>query len=302
MSRLRILGVPLDLGASRRGVDMGPSAIRIARLADRLRELGHDVEDAGNVDIPERDAIAGVIQPLDFMPTITAACRALATAVSGAVADGIIPLVLGGDHSLGAGSVAGTATAFRARGERIGCIWLDAHGDLNTPQSTRTGNIHGMPVAHLLGHGDAPLSHIAPGGPALDAKHTVLVGIRDLDAAEKVHARTWGLTVFTMRDIDERGLRAVMQDALALAGDGTAGIHVSCDVDWVDPDDAPGVGTPVRGGATYREAHLAMEMIADSGRLVALDMVEVNPVLDDHNRTAELAVGLTTSAFGLRIL
>lgn len=302
MGRIRIIGVPLDLGASRRGVDMGPSALRIAQLASRLRALGHEVEDAGNVEILERDAIAGITTPLGFLPVITDVCRRLAAATAAAVADGVVPLVLGGDHSLGAGSAAGVATTLRQRGERLGCIWLDAHGDLNTPTSTETGNIHGMPVAHLLGHGDGPLSHIAEGGPALDPRHTVLVGVRDLDAAEKQHAKAWGLTVFTMREIDERGLRAVMQDALWMAGTGTGGIHVSCDVDWVDPADAPGVGTPVRGGATYREAHLAMEMIADSGRLVSMDLVEVNPVLDDHNRTAELAVGLTTSAFGLRIL
>ncbi len=302
MARIRLIGVPLDLGASRRGVDMGPSAVRIARLAPTLRELGHDVEDAGNIDVPERDAIPDVAGPLGFLEIITQVCRELADTCAKAVADGTVPLVLGGDHSIGAGSVAGVARAYRERGERIGCIWLDAHGDLNTPESTMSGNVHGMPVAHLLGHGDPALVGLCGGGPALDARHTVLVGIRDLDPAEKRHARDWGVTVFTMRDIDERGLRAVMQDALTIAGTGTAGIHVSCDLDWVDPQDAPGVGTPVRGGATYREAHLAMEIIADSGKLVGMDLVEVNPVLDANNRTAELGVGLTASAFGLRIL
>lgn len=302
MARIRLIGVPLDLGASRRGVDMGPSALRIARLAPTLRELGHEVQDAGNLDVPERDAIPDIAGPLGFLDTITAVCSELADLTARAVADGAVPLVLGGDHSLGAGSVAGVARAFRERGERIGCIWLDAHGDLNTPESTRSGNVHGMPVAHLLGHGDPELVNLCGGGPALDARHTVLVGIRDLDPAEREHARAWGVTVFTMRDIDERGLRSVMQDALTIAGTGTAGIHVSCDLDWVDPQDAPGVGTPVRGGATYREAHLAMEIIADSGKLVGMDLVEVNPVLDANNRTAELGVGLTASAFGLRIL
>jgi arginase len=302
MSRIRLIGVPLDLGASRRGVDMGPSAVRVARLAPALRDLGHDVEDAGNLDVPERDAIPGVLGPLGFLPVITEVCRELAHATERAINDGVIPLVLGGDHSIGAGSVAGVARAFRARGERIGCIWLDAHGDLNTPESTASGNVHGMPVAHLLGHGDPTLVNLCGGGPALDPRHTVLVGIRDLDTPERAHAKAWGVTVFTMRDLDERGLRAVMQDALTIAGTGTGGVHVSCDLDWVDPMDAPGVGTPVRGGATYREAHLAMELIADSGKLVSMDLVEVNPVLDDHNRTAELAVGLTSSLFGLRIL
>lgn len=302
MARIRLIGVPLDLGASRRGVDMGPSAVRVARLAPALRELGHEVEDVGNLDVPERDAIPGVAGPLGFISTITEVCRTLADVTETAVREGAVPLVLGGDHSLGAGSVAGVARHFRRRGERIGCLWLDAHGDLNTPESTASGNVHGMPVAHLLGHGDPTLVGLAGGGPALDPRHTVLVGIRDLDAPERRHAREWGVTVFTMRDIDERGLRSVMQEALTIAGTGTAGIHVSCDLDWVDPADAPGVGTPVRGGATYREAHLAMEIIADSGKLVSMDLVEVNPVLDDHNRTAELGVGLTASAFGLRIL
>lgn len=302
MAHIRLIGVPLDLGASRRGVDMGPSAVRVARLAPTLRDLGHTVEDVGNLDVPERDAIPGVAGPLGFLRTITDVCRALADVTEAAVRDGAVPLVLGGDHSLGAGSVAGVARHFRRRGERIGCLWLDAHGDLNTPASTASGNVHGMPVAHLLGHGDPALVGLAGDGPALDPRHTVLVGIRDLDAPERRHAREWGVTVFTMRDIDERGLRSVMQEALTIAGTGTAGIHVSCDLDWVDPADAPGVGTPVRGGATYREAHLAMEIIADSGKLVSMDLVEVNPVLDDHNRTAELGVGLTASAFGLRIL
>lgn len=302
MSRIRLIGVPLDLGASRRGVDMGPSAVRVARLAPTLRELGHTVEDVGNIDVPERDAIPGIAGPLGFLGVITDVCAALADVSERAIVEGAIPLVLGGDHSIGAGSAAGVARAFRARGERIGCIWLDAHGDLNTPESTASGNVHGMPVAHLLGHGDPALVNLCGGGPALDPRHTVLVGIRDLDAPERRHAKAWGVTVFTMREIDERGLRAVMQDALTIAGTGTGGVHLSCDLDWVDPADAPGVGTPVRGGATYREAHLAMEIIADSGKLVSMDLVEVNPVLDDHNRTAELGVGLTASAFGLRIL
>lgn len=303
MATIRIHGVPLDLGASRRGVDMGPSALRIARLGDRLRSLGHGVQDAGNRDIPDRDSIPGTPQQaIDLLPAITAVCAELADATAGTIRDGAAPLVLGGDHSLAAGSVAGVARAFRERGERIGLIWLDAHGDLNTPASSRSGNVHGMPLAHLLGHGDPAMAGLAGGGAAVSVEHTVVVGARDLDPAERAHARDWGLRIFTMRDIDERGLRAVMADAIAIASDGTAGLHVSCDADWVDPREAPGVGTPVRGGATYREAHLAMEMVADTRRLVGMDIVEINPVLDDHNRTAELCVGLVTSAFGMRIL
>ncbi|MEP6573861.1 MAG: arginase [Gemmatimonadota bacterium] len=302
MGKIRIIGVPLDLGASRRGVDMGPSALRIASLDARLRDLGHEVEDIGNLIVPERESIAGVRNALDLLPAIAAVCRTLADTTANAIRQGFSPLVLGGDHSLGAGSVAGVATAIAERGGRVGLIWLDAHGDLNTPSSSLTGNVHGMPVAHLLGHGDPEFARISRPAPAVLPEHTVLVGIRDLDPAERAHAREYGVTVFTMRDIDERGLKAVMRDALDITSAGTAGIHVSCDADWIDPSEAPGVGTPVRGGATYREGHLAMEMIADSQKMISMDIVENNPVLDQFNRTAELSVGLVTSAFGLRIM
>lgn len=302
MSTIQIIGVPLDLGASRRGVDMGPSALRIASLEARLEALGHTVLDLGNLPVPGRESIPDDASARDMLPAITEICRDLAARTAQAVRDGFMPLVLGGDHSLGAGSVAGVATALAERGERLGLIWLDAHGDINTPESSLTGNVHGMPVAHLLGHGDPAMASIARPGPAVRPEHVVLVGIRDLDPAERAFARAHGLRVFTMRDIDERGLRDVMREAIAIAGTGTGGIHLSADADWVDPAEAPGVGTPVRGGATYREAHLAMEMIADSGRLVSMDIVEINPVLDQYNRTAELCVGLVTSAFGLRIL
>jgi arginase len=302
MGRIRMIGVPLDLGASRRGVDMGPSTLRIAQLARRLRELGHEVEDIGNLHIPDRASVGGVSTPLGFLPTITEVCRDLAAATAQAVRDGFAPLVLGGDHSLGAGSVAGVSTAMAERKQRLGLLWLDAHGDLNTPDSTLSGNVHGMPVAHLLGHGDEGMARIACPWPAVRPGNVVLVGIRDLDPAERDHAHRFGVRVFTMREVDERGLKAVMEDALARAGDGTDGIHVSLDMDWIDPGEAPGVGTPVRGGATYREAHLAMEMLADTARVVSMDVVEINPVLDHYNKTAELAVGLVRSAFGLRIL
>ncbi len=302
MGKIRMIGVPLDLGASRRGVDMGPSTLRIAHLADRLSELGHAVEDVGNLRVPDRASLPAVASPLGFLSTITEVCRDLANACAQAVREGHAPLVLGGDHSLGAGSVAGVATALAEQGRRLGLLWLDAHGDLNTPTSTLSGNVHGMPVAHLLGHGDPGMARIARPAPAVRPENVALVGIRDLDPAEREHARGFGIRVFTMREIDERGLRAVMDDALAVAARGTDGLHVSLDMDWIDPDEAPGVGTPVRGGATYREAHLAMELLADTGRMVSMDVVEINPVLDLHNRTAELAVGLAGSAFGLRIL
>lgn len=302
MSTIRIIGVPLDLGQSRRGVDMGPSAIRIANLGPRLAGLGHAVENLGNLEIPDRDSVVNVHEAIDLLPAITDVCVRLARHTAQAVRDGCLPLVLGGDHSLSAGSVAGVATGFAERGERVGLIWLDAHGDMNTPDTSPSGNVHGMPVAHLLGHGDPSLAGIAVPGPAIRAENTAIVGVRELDPQERENARRYGVRVFTMREIDERGLKAVMTDAMAIATTGTAGFHLSTDADWVDPREAPGVGTPVRGGATFREAHLAMEMVADSRKMVSMDLVEVNPVLDDNNRTAELCVHLVTSALGLRIL
>jgi arginase len=301
MTRIRIIGVPMDLGASRRGVDMGPSALRIAQLQPRLEALGVEVQDAGNLDVVEREAVAGS-SSASLLPTITELCRRLAGETRKTVDEGWAPLVLGGDHSLAAGSVAGVATALAGRGQRLGLIWLDAHGDLNTPASSRSGNVHGMPLAHLLGHGDKAMASIAVPSPAVRPENVAIVGVRDLDQAERDHIRDWKLRAFTMREIDERGLLAVMRDAIEVAGRGTGGIHLSVDADWLDPTEAPGVGTPVRGGATWREGHLAMEMINDSRQLVAMDIVENNPVLDQFNRTAELSVGLVASAFGLRII
>ena len=301
MATIRLIGVPLDLGQSRRGVDMGPSALRIANLAPRLAELGHTIEQGGNLEIPDRDSLPAH-GALDLLPPIADVCGRLAVETAQAIRSGALPFVLGGDHSIAAGSVAGVATALAERKERVGLIWMDAHGDLNTPETSLSGNVHGMPLAHLLGHGDKRLAGIAKPGPAVRAENVAVVGARDLDPAERENARSWGVRVFTMRDIDERGMRAVMADAIAIATTNTAGMHVSLDADFVDPSEAPGVGTPVRGGATYREAHLAMEMIHDSKKLVALDIVEVNPVLDSHNMTAELAVAVARSAFGLRIL
>ena len=217
MGRIRIIGVPLDLGASRRGVDMGPSALRIAQLQHRLEALGHVVEDYGNLFVPEREALPDVHTALDLLPAITQVCDELARHTAQAIREGVMPLVLGGDHSLGAGSVAGVATAFAERGERIGLIWLDAHGDINTPSSSLSGNVHGMPVAHLLGHGDPAMVNLATPAPAVRAENTVIVGVRDLDPAEREHARLFGLRMYTMRDVDERGLRDVMREAIAIA-------------------------------------------------------------------------------------
>jgi arginase len=297
---VNILGVPMDLGASRRGVDMGPSALRVASLSEQLQQLGHTVFDAGNLTVPDRASLAGTDS--HYMTAIAHVCAELATHTASAVRNGATPLVLGGDHSLAMGSVAGVATALAERDEALGLIWLDAHSDINTPETSITGNVHGMPVAHLIGMGDSALSHLSTRFPAIQRKHMAYVGLRELDEAEKDLVLDSGIRAFTMRDIDERGLRAVMTDAIDVATRGTGGFHVSCDADWIDPHNAPGVGTPVWGGATLREAHLAMEMISDSGAFVAMDLVEINPILDTHNQTAELSVALIASAFGHRIL
>ncbi len=301
MASLALLGVPLDLGAARRGVEMGPSAVRLAQLAQHLKRLGHDVTDTGDVAVPTRETL-GLDRGIDYLPTITAICRDIAARTAAIVRGGRIPMVLGGDHSLAAGSVAGVATALAERGKRLGLIWLDAHADLNTPESTLSGNVHGMPVAHLLGHGDPAMAALASPAPAVRPEHVVIIGARDLDQAERSHAQQFGVTVHTMRDIDERGLQTILAEAIARVSNGTDGLHVSLDLDFVDPRDAPGVGTPVRGGVTYREAHLAMETLWDTGLVVAIDLVEVNPVLDSGNQTAELAVELMASAFGQRII
>lgn len=301
MATIELLGVPMDLGAARRGVEMGPSAVRLAKLASRLESLGHTVTDAGDVPVPTRETL-GVGQGIGYLDTITAVCRDLASRTRSIVERGHLPLVLGGDHSIAAGSVAGVAAAMAQQDARIGLLWLDAHGDLHLPESSHSGNIHGMPLAHLLGHGHGPLAHVAAQGAAVLPQHVAIIGARDLDQAERVHARDWGVRIYTMREIDERGMRAVLHEAIAQVSEGTAGIHVSLDLDFVDPKEAPGVGTPVRGGATWREAHLAMETLCDTGKVLAMDLVEVNPVLDEFNHTAELAVGLMASAFGQRIL
>jgi arginase len=299
---LRLIGVPLDLGASRRGVDMGPSALRIAGLGAALRGLGYRVEDLGNVNVPQRETLRVDTVDLPELQAITGVCRELAAMTADTVRLGGFPLVLGGDHSLAAGSVAGVATALAEREQRLGLIWLDAHADINTPSTSATGNVHGMPVAHLLGHGDPDFSSLASIRPAVRAEHVAMVGLRDLDPPEQDAIRRLGIAAYTTRDIDERGLHAVMRDAIERVSHGTHGIHVSCDADWIDPSEAPGVGTPVRGGATYREAHLAMEMLADTHRIVSMDFVELNPTLDRHNVTAELGVELIASALGKRTL
>src|SRR5246127_4980796 len=300
--QIRVIGVPLDLGQSRRGVDMGPSAVRVAGLEARLEAIGHSVEDAGNVAVAIPEQKKEGDPSAKYLKEITATCAKSADLVLKTLESGKVPIVLGGDHSVAAGTVAGVAEFYRRQNQKIGLIWIDAHTDINTPDSSPSGNVHGMPLAALMGLWQGDLANIYDFSPKVKPENCVLVGVRDIDAIEKENVRKAGIGVFTMRDIDERRMRTVVEEALRLAGRGTAGYHISLDMDWVDPEDAPGVGTPVRGGATYREAHLAMEIIADHGRMLSLEVVEVNPVIDEHNRTADLAVELISSAFGKKIL
>lgn len=300
--KIQLIGVPLDLGQARRGVDMGPSAVRVAGIEARLEALGHIVEDSGNVAVAMAELKKEGDPHAKYLKEITATCTKSAELVLKALEAGKVPMVLGGDHSVAAGTVSGVAEFYRRDNKRIGLIWLDAHSDINTPETSPSGNVHGMPLAALMGLGPAELGNIYDFSPKVKPENCVLFGVRDIDATERENIRRAGIEVFTMRDIDERGMRAVMEEALRMAGRGTTGYHVSLDMDWIDPEDAPGVGTPVRGGATYREAHLAMEIIADHGRMLSFEIVEVNPVLDEQNQTADLAVELALSAFGKKIL
>ena len=300
--KIRVIGIPLDLGQSRRGVDMGPSAVRVAGLEARLEGLGHIVEDAGNVSVAIPEQKKEGDPHAKYLKEITATCTKHAEMVLKTLEVGKVPVVLGGDHSVAAGTVAGVAEFYRRQEQKIGLVWIDAHSDINTPATSPSGNVHGMPLAAIMGLGPPELANIFGFSPKVLPENCVIVGVRDIDGFEKENIRKAGVEVFTMRDIDERGMRAVMEEALRMAGRGTAGYHISLDMDWIDPEDAPGVGTPVRGGATYREGHLAMEIIADHARMLSFEIVEVNPVIDEHNQTADLAVELTLSAFGKKIL
>lgn len=299
---VRIIGVPLDLGSGRRGVDMGPSAIRIAGLGERLAAMGCTVTDEGDVPAPIPETRVQRDPSKKFIREIAQVVRRLYGQVLDAHRAQAFPIVLGGDHSLAAGSVGASADFAAEAGESIGVIWVDAHGDMNTPATTTSGNVHGMPLAALLGAEPNELAAIGRGAPKISPETTVIIGVRNLDDLEKQRIRDARVHLFTMKDIDRDGIATVMTRALAIAGAGTRGIHVSCDLDACDPDIAPGVGTPVKGGLSYREAHMVMEMIADSGRLMALDLVEVNPILDTRNQTAVLATELALSAMGMRII
>jgi arginase len=294
---IRVIGAPMDLGADRRGVDIGASAIRYANLNEQLRSHGHTVHDTGNLFIPQPESLSIGDPKVKYLEPIVHVAEELANIVSATLQAQEFPLVLGGDHSIALGSLAGVAHIHKD----VGVLWIDAHGDFNTDQTTPSGNIHGMILAASAGLGHARLTQVGGWSPKISTQTIVIVGARDLNPGEKELLRASAIHVFTMSDIDQRGISEVMRQALTIAGQGNDGIHLSLDMDALDPKEAPGVGTPVRGGLTYREAQLAMELVADCGQLVAMDVVEVNPILDRENATALLAVELVLSALGKKI-
>jgi arginase len=300
--KIAIVGVPLDLGSGRRGVDMGPSAVRVANLNARLASLGYEIEDLGNVPVEQPESQPEGASNARYLPQIMDTCTRVAAIVEHIVQEGAFPLVLGGDHSIAVGTVSGLSHQLRQDGKKLGIIWIDAHADMNTPESTPSGNVHGMPLACCAGMGPRELTDIYGYAPKVDPANIAIVGLRSVDEGERRHVQRSGVHAYTMRQIDERGLRAVMDDAIGAACNGTAGFVLSLDMDSIDPQEAPGVGTPVRGGLTYREAHLAMETVCDSSLMRAMEVVEVNPVIDESNRTANLAVELVMSAMGKGIL
>jgi arginase len=302
MSKVSIIGVPMDLGADRRGVDMGPSALRYANLNERLTELGYEVEDLGDLDviIPETQHYGD--PQAKYLKEIADACQHLAKMTLHAYESGRTPLVLGGDHSIAVGTVSGMAEAFRRHKKTLGLMWFDAHADMNTPEISPSGNVHGMPMAAILGYGPPELTDIFGFKPKLPPSNVVMIGIREVDREERELVKKSGVRVFTMKEIDKRGIGSVMDEALSILTRGTDGFSVTLDADFLDPYDSPGVATPVRGGANYREAHLAMEMIADTKKLASFEITEINPILDIHNKTAHFGMELILSAFGKQIL
>jgi arginase len=299
---IRIINVPLDLGASRRGTDAGPSAFRVAGLGGAMRKIGFTISIESDIPVPAMETRKSESTRLRFKSEILDVCRQLATETLDALDKGEQPLVIGGDHSIAMGTVSGLAAHFKKKKQSIGLIWFDAHGDMNLPETSPSGNIHGMPLAHLLGYGDEELSSILNMSPAVNAKNVVLLGIRDVDRVERKFIRESGIKVFTMRDIDELGMSEVSKQALEFVNAGTAGFHVSFDLDGCDPDVIPGTGTLVPGGVSYREAHLLLEECASNGRMTSMEVVELNPFLDHGNVSAERAVTLIQSAFGRNIL
>lgn len=305
MTTVRIIGVRVDLGAGRRGVDMGPSALRKAGLRQELKELGYDVTDDGNIHVEEPDAHRVRDPKLKYLPLIASAMNDLAKRVDATLERDEVPLVLGGDHSIAIGTIAGVGGYFKRKGKKLGMIWFDAHGDANTPETTPSGNIHGMPQAIAFGRGAKELVEIggfAAGEPKVDPESSCVIGVRSIDRHEKEVLKDIGIRIFTMIDIDRQGIYGVTREAIEIATKGSDGLHVSFDVDGMDPSVAPGVGTPVLGGLSYRETHTMMELIAETKKVVSMEVAEVNPILDVRNVTAEVAVKMVASAFGKRIL
>jgi arginase len=299
---IRIVGVPLDLGASRRGTDMGPSALRIAGLGAALRRLGYQVAREEDIPAPAMETRTPEQRDARFKPEILEVCNHLSNKVKNILQANEFPLVIGGDHSIAMGTVAGVSSFYRDQGKKIGLIWFDAHGDMNTPASSPSGNIHGMPLSHLLGQGDDDLKNIGGFHPKVDPENVVLIGVRDIDAGERRIIRESGIHAFTMREIDEQGMAAVAAQALEIVNDGTAGFHISFDVDGCDPTVIPGSGTLVPGGVSFREAHLLLEYCADDGNLLSMEVVELNPFLDERNISAKRTLQLILSAMGKSIL
>ncbi len=299
---IKIIGVPMDLGASRRGTDMGPSALRIAGLGAHLRQMGFTVAREEDIPVPAMETRSEEDSKARFKPQILEVCTQLAHRTREIMSAGQFPLVLGGDHSIAMGSVSGLAAYHRERGEHMGLLWFDAHGDLNVPGSSPSGNIHGMPLSHLIGQGDKDLTHILGFSPKVRPENVAIGGIRSLDSHEKELIKQSGICALTMRDIDERGMASVAAQALEVVNDGTSGFHVSFDVDGCDPTVIPGSGTLVPGGVKFREAHLLMEYCADTGKMCSLEIVELNPFLDHQNVSAERMIDLILSAFGKTIL
>ena len=299
---IHLFGVPMDLGSGRRGVDMGPSAIRIAGISERLKDLGNRVVDDGDLDIKNMEELRVGDMKARYLKEIARASRVIAGKTEKIMGQGHFPLVLGGDHSIAIGTISGIAAYCKHKRKKLGLLWIDAHGDINTPATSPSGNVHGMPLAAVLGLGPRDLAHVGGFAKKLDPANVALVGIRSLDEGERKHLKQTGVHVFTMSDIDKQGIHRVMKKALARVTDGTDYVHVSLDLDAVDPTITPGVGTPVKGGLDYREAHLIMEFLSDSKAMTSLDVVEVNPILDEKNRSAEFAVELVQSLFGKRIL
>lgn len=297
-TQISLIGMPVDLGQGRRGVDMGPSAVRYANLHTALEELNYEIEDLGDIAVPHSENTEVGNSRLKYLKELVKVNQVLADQVSAVVQQQRFPLVIGGDHSLAIGSIAGAAQHYK----RLGVIWYDAHGDLNTDETTPSGNIHGMPLAVNLGVGHPDLIGISGYHPKIQPENVVLIGIRKLDESEKDLIRELGLRVFTMHEIDRLGMARVMEEAIQIASRGTDGVHLSFDLDGLDPNDAPGVGTPVPGGISYRETHLAMEMLAEAGMVTSADFVEINPILDRSNVTAQLAVDFIQSLFGKKIL